>query len=81
LGSRPQHITIGKKLENGHYDIKIKRERRRKIDKEALKQTAAEDPGAFLKEYAKQFNCTPTAIHYALESLNITRKKDVYLFR
>jgi transposase len=63
------------KLQNGHYDVKIKRERHRKIDKEVLKQAVAEKPDAFLKEYAQQFNCTPAAIHYALESLNITRKK------
>jgi transposase len=63
------------KLDNGYYDIKIKRERHRKIDKDALKQAVAEKPDAFLKEYAKQFSCTATAIHYALESLNITRKK------
>jgi putative transposase len=63
------------KLNTGYYDIKIKRERRRKIDKEALKKAVAERPDAFLKEYAKQFNCTPTAIRYALENLNITRKK------
>jgi transposase len=63
------------KLNNGYYDIKIKRERHRKIDKEALKQAVAEKPDAFLKEHAEQFNCTPTAIHYALENLGITRKK------
>jgi transposase len=67
------------KLENGHYDIKIKRERRRKIDKETLKQAVAENPDAFLKEYAQLFNCTPTAVHYALVNLKITRKKNVYL--
>jgi len=63
------------KLNNGHFDIVIKRERRRKIDKEALKKAVAEKPDAFLKEYAEQFNCTPTAVFYALEKLNITRKK------
>jgi transposase len=68
------------KLDTGYYDIKIKRERHRKIDKQALKQAVAEKPEAFLKEYAKLFKCTPTAIFYALESLNITRKKDFYLF-
>jgi hypothetical protein len=41
------------KLNNGYFDVIIKRERRRKIGKEALKQAAEEDPGAFLKEYAK----------------------------
>ena len=63
------------KLKNGYYDTKIKRERHRKIDKETLKRAVAEKPDAFLKEYAKQFDCTATAIHYALESLNITRKE------
>ena len=64
-----------KKLKNGYYDVKIKRERNRKIDKEALKQAVADNPDAFLKEYAEQFNCTPTAVFYALENLGITRKK------
>jgi len=63
------------KLNNGHFDIIVKRERRRKIDKQALKQAVAEKPDAFLKEYAQQFNCTSTAVFYALEKLNITRKK------
>jgi len=63
------------KLNNGHFDIIVKRERHRKIDKEALIKAVEENPDAFLKEYAKQFNCTPTAVYYALEKLNITRKK------
>ena len=63
------------KLGNGHYDVKIKHERHRKIDKDKLRQAVSEKPDAFLKEYAKQFNCTPVAIFYALEDLNITRKK------
>ena len=63
------------KLENKHYDVIIKRERKRKIDKDALRQAVAENPDAFLWEYAEQFGCTPTAIFYALENLNITRKK------
>jgi len=63
------------KLNNGHFDITVKRERHRKIDKEALIKAVEEKPDAFLKEYAEQFNCTATAIYYALEKLNITRKK------
>jgi len=63
------------KLNNGYFDIIVKRERHRKIDKEALKKAVAEKPDAFLKEYAEQFNCTATAVFYALEKLNITRKK------
>jgi transposase len=63
------------KLNNGYFDTIVKRERHRKIDKEALIKAVAEKPDAFLKEYAEQFNCTATAVYYALEKLNITRKK------
>ena len=63
------------KLKSGYYDIKIKRTRRRKIDKAKLIQAVSENPDAFLKEYAKLFNCTPVAVFYALEDLTITRKK------
>ena len=63
------------KLGNRYYDIKVKRKRRRKIDKKQLKHAVLEKPDAFLKEYAEQFNCTPVAIFYALKNLNITRKK------
>ena len=61
------------KLENGNYEIKIKRERKRKIDKEKLRQAVAENPDVLLKELARQFNCTATAIFYALEKLDMTR--------
>ena len=63
------------KLESGYYQAKGKQERRRKIDKEALKQAVAEKPDAYLKELAEPFNCTATAVFYALENLNMTRKK------
>jgi transposase len=65
-----------KKLKKGYNDVKIKRKHHRKIDKEALGKAVAETPDAFLKESAKLFNCTTTAIYYALVKLNITRKKD-----
>lgn len=68
-----------RKLEQGYYDVKVKRERKRKIDKEALKQAVAEKPDEFLKEYARQFNCTATAVFYALKKLKIPLKKDVHL--
>jgi transposase-like protein len=63
------------KLDSGYYEIPVKRERRRKIDKEALRRAVANRPDAFLKEYAGQFGCTVTAVFYALEKLDITRKK------
>jgi transposase len=69
-----------KKLQNGfEFGVKAKRQRNRKIDKNALKQAVAQNPDAFLKEYAEQFNCTPSAVYYALVSLKITRKKSIHL--
>ena len=64
------------KLKNGYYDVKIKRERKRKIDKEVLKQMVAEKPDIYLKELADKFGCTETAVFYALERQKITRKKN-----
>ena len=63
------------KLASGYYRTKVKQERKRKIDKEALKQAVAEKPDAYLKELAEPFNCTATAVFYALEKINMTRKK------
>ena len=63
------------KLESGYYKTKIIRERKRKIDKDKLKQAVAEKPDAYLRELAEQFGCTETAVFYALKKLNITRKK------
>ena len=70
-----------KKLDTRHYDIKVKRERHRKIDKNALRQALAEKPDSFLGELAQQFNCTPSAVFYALKKLKITRKKRVLSIR
>jgi transposase len=66
-----------KKLENGFiFGVKAKSGRKRKIDKEALKQAVELNPDAFLWELAGQFNCTATAVFYALENMDITRKKN-----
>ena len=65
------------KLENGYYETKIIRERKRKIGKEELKQAVAEKPDAYLRELADKFDCTESAVFYALEKHAITRKKNV----
>jgi transposase len=74
------HYDWGKKLENGYYQTKARQKRRRKIDKEALKQAVAERPDAYLKELAEPFNCTATAVFYALENLSMTRKKKSFAY-
>ena len=73
--SSATYYDWAKKLDTGYYDVKIRRERNRKIDKETLRRAVVESPDAFLSEFAKLFNCTPTAIFYALENMGISRKK------
>jgi transposase len=65
-----------KNLANGYYEVKKeKQERKRKIDKEQLRQAVANKPDAYLYELAELFGCTPQAIFYMLEKMNITLKK------
>ena len=65
------------KLQNGYYETKIIRERKRKIDKDELKQEVAKKVDAYLHELADKFRCTESAVFYALKRLKITRKKSV----
>jgi transposase len=64
-----------KNLENGYYDTKPKRERKRKIDREKLRQAVADRPDAYLRELAEQFGCSPQAVFVMLRKLDITLKK------
>ncbi|MDR2536483.1 MAG: transposase, partial [Treponema sp.] len=43
------------KPDSGYFEIPVKRGRKRKIDKDLLRQMVSEKPEAFLKEYAEQF--------------------------
>ena len=64
------------KLENGYYEApKTRKQRSRKIDKEKLRQAVKENPDMYLYELAEPFGCTPQAVFYMLQSLNITLKK------
>ena len=65
------------KLQNGYYETKVIRERKRKIGKDELKQEVARKPDIYLRELAVKFNCTESAVFYALKRLKITRKKSV----
>lgn len=55
---------------------KVKR-RQRKLDWNALRQAVKAKPDAKLSDYAAQFGVTPSAIHYALTQMKITRKKRI----
>lgn len=56
---------------------KLRTSRPSKIDNDALREDVALYPDAFQHERAVRFHCTPRAIGYALERLNITQKKDL----
>jgi len=56
--------------------VKVKRTRKRKIDREKLRQAVAEKPDAYLRELAEQFACTEQAVFYMLRNLGITLKKN-----
>ena len=49
--------------------------RKRKLDWEALKRDVEQHPDTKLSERAQKFGVQPSAIHYALKEMNITRKK------
>ena len=65
-----------RKFAEGYYDRKVKRQRKRKIDREKLRQAVAERPDAYLSELAKQFDCTAQAVFHMLRKLGITLKKN-----
>jgi transposase len=64
------------KLESGFYERKKPRqERKRKIDKEKLRQAVKENPDSYLHELAKLFGCSFQAVFAALKKMGITLKK------
>jgi len=69
------------KFAEGYYDVKVKRTRKRKIDREKLRQAVAEKPDAYLRELAEQFACTEQAVFYMLRNLGITLKKIILVQR
>ena len=55
--------------------------RRRKLDWKALANHVQQYPDAQLKERAAHFGVRPSAIHYALKQMKITRKKTAKVSR
>jgi len=66
------------RLESGYYETKPKQVRRRKIDKDKLRQAIEEKPDMFLHELAQMFDCATQSVHNMLKKLGITRKKGVW---
>jgi len=79
----PSAIESWRKLlaETGSLEPQYRKTRKRKIDLEKLQQAIEEKPDAYLSELAKPFNCTPQAVFYALEKIDVTVKKTIHVQR
>ena len=67
---------MGKKLkESGNLEKKALNRPHKKIASEKLRAYVEENPDAYQREMAEEFNRSVTAIQKALKRLGITRKK------
>ena len=64
------------KRETGVLERRSIERKNRKINSEQLIAYVTEHPDSYLREIAEVFNCTYSAIYYALKRLKITRKKN-----
>jgi transposase len=62
--------------ETGTLTAKRRKETWRKIEPAKLRKYIEENPDAYLREIAAEFNCTSRAVEKALARLKITRKKN-----
>ena len=67
--------------ETGSLEPKKRRETWRKVDPAKLEAFVAENPDAYLREIAAEFDCSDVAILKALRRLQISRKKNHSLHR
>ena len=63
------------KEKTGNLNHQAKGTKPRKVDRDRLKNYLNDHPDAYLTEIASEFDCHPTAIHYALKTMGYTRKK------
>ena len=63
------------KEKTGDLRHQVKGTKPRKVDRDKLKNYLKTHPDAYLTEIASEFDCHPTAIHYALKAMGYTRKK------
>lgn len=77
FGIYPARIYEWKKHEakTGSLKAQYPKTRKRKIDLQKLEQAIERKPDAYLSELAKEFDCTESAIFYALKRLKTTVKK------
>jgi len=71
-------IKEWKKLlnEQGTLEKRQLERKHKKVCPAKLKAYMNENPDSYLRETAKEFNCTEQAIFYALKRMKITRKKN-----
>ena len=77
----PTYYRWKREYQNGFAKPQAPRERKRKIDKEELRRAVEEKPDSYLRELAEPFGCSQAAVHYALEKMGITLKKNLHLQR
>ncbi|MCI7678494.1 MAG: IS630 family transposase [Streptococcus orisratti] len=63
------------KEKTGNLNHQAKGTKPRKVDRDRLNNYLNDHPDAYLTEIASEFDCHPTAIHYALKAMGYTRKK------
>lgn len=63
------------KEQTGSLKHQVKGQNATRIDKQKLVQYIEQHPDAYLHEIAQHFDCTISAIFYALKKLGITRKQ------
>ncbi|WP_141666751.1 IS630-like element ISSsu3 family transposase, partial [Streptococcus suis] len=63
------------KEKTGELHHQVKGTKPRKVDRDKLKNYLETHPDAYLTEIASEFDCHPTAIHYALKAMGYTPKK------
>ena len=68
-----QWLKLKEKTGGLHHQVKGTKPR--KVDRDKLKNYLETHPDAYLTEIASEFDCHPTAIHYALKAMGYTRKK------
>lgn len=67
------------KEKTGELRHQVKGSKPRKVDRDKLKNYLKNHPDAYLTEIASEFDCHPTAIHFALKAMGYIRKKELYL--
>ena len=81
VSKRAIFLLIKEKQEQGELKVKLLNRKPRKIDDEKLMAYLQKNPDHYLKEIADFFHVSISGIFYALQRLNITFKKNIFISR